>query len=547
MNEKEMPSLGPIGRRQFAKMCAGSLALAAVGCGRRGDQARAKHSTITVLQENDEWDLGPGQDDPPKFLVFLPLVARNAKGELEGRLAESSEHSPDYRTWTVHLRQGVRWHDGVPVTAHDVKFTLDLYMHPAVVAVPPGTYAVTVLDDRTYTVTYHRRVIGRGSPANDDYTTYYPKHLLEKLDPKEFNNWEFWTHPVGNGPYRYVRHVPKTMMEFEANPDYYRGKPKIERVVLKFGDPSVPEAVTELLSGNVDVIPYINRMDLPMLRGDRRFRVYEAIYRELDMWILALFWNHRHPPFRKPKVRRALTLAINRRELHQVLNLPEGLPIFDVPFTERQFRRGELPEPLPYDPELAKKLLDEAGWHGQNGEALREQDGRPFRFTVLAVPGDGADKAAVYIQAELRRLGVQMDVSVLEWQSVDRRVRAGDFEAAILEMNLAVSRLFFGEAEIGDVGKAFSYALAQGSPIGYVNPNVTALLKELRVTFNPDEEDQIYRALWPIFQADVPVTFLYALMKPTVAHRRVRGLSSPYRADPVWHMDDLWLEDRGDQ
>ena len=179
------------------------------------------------------------------------------------------------------------------------------------------------------------------------------------------------------------------------------------------------------------------------------------------------------------------------------------------------------------------------------GDGLRERDGRQFRFNVLAVPGDGADKASVYIQAALRRVGGRTDASVLEWESLDRRVRAGDFDAAILEMNLAVSRLFFGEAEIGDVGKAFSYELSQGSPIGYANPKVMALLKELRVTFNPFEEDRIYRALWPIFQADVPVTFLYPLLKPTVAHRRVRGLSSPWRADPVWHMEDIWLDERG--
>ncbi len=533
-----------IGRRQFIEMCAGTLAFAAAGCGRRGNQARAKHSTITVLNEDDERVLGPQYDDPPKFLVFLPLVTWNTKAELEGRLAQSWEHSPDYRTWTVHLRKDLRWHDGAPVTAHDVKFTLDLYMHPSVLTVLPGAYAVTVLDDRTYTITYHRQALPIRSPADDDYTVYYPKHLLEKLDPKQFNSWEFWMHPVGNGPYRYVRHVPKTMMELEANPDYYRGKPKIERVVLKFGDPSGPAAVTDLLSGNVDVVPSVNPTNLLKLRGDPRFRVYQGIYREKQMWLVALLWNQRYPPFRDPKVRRALTLAINRRELHQFLNLPEGLPIFDVPFTERQFRRGELPEPLPYDPEQAKRLLDEAGWRDQKGEGLRQRGGNPFRFTALASTFGGEDKLAVYIQAALRRVGVQMDVTLLEAEAVKRRTYAGEFEAATLDKPLVVIGLFLGGAENHDVGEY--YADVQGSPIGYGNPEVTTLIKELRVTFNPDEEDRIYRALWPILQADLPVTFLYPEVNTTVVHRRVRGLSSPWRADPVRYMEDLWLEDRSD-
>ncbi len=295
----------------------------------------------------------------------------------------------------------------------------------------------------------------------------------------------------------------------------------------------------------VESAVYVNTMGLPELKRDPRFRVYWEIYRAHGVWIITLPWNQRYPRFRDPNVRRALTLAINRRELLQVLNLPEDTPIFDVIFNKRQLHRGELPEPLPYDPELAKRLLDEAGWREQKGDGLRRRDGRPFRFTILAAPFEGEDKAAVYIQAGLRRVGIQTDVSVLEWQALARRVYAGEFEAAIFDWPLGQSDVFFGEGEISDVSEVGMRV--QGSPIGYANPKVIALLKQLRVAFNPDEEDRIYRELWPIFNADLPVTFLHPLVQPMVAHRRVRGLSSPWRADPVWHMDDLWLEDRGNQ
>src|SRR5262245_26470871 len=80
----------------------------------------------------DETVLGPEMNEPAQFLMFLPLVAWDRRGELEGRLAEHWEHSPDYRTWIIRLRNSVRWHDGVPVTAHDIKFNLDLRSHPDV-------------------------------------------------------------------------------------------------------------------------------------------------------------------------------------------------------------------------------------------------------------------------------------------------------------------------------------------------------------------------------------------------------------------------------
>ena len=228
------------------------LALANVGCSASSDRTQANDSTVTILVSGgwDERILGV-RSQQAQLLVFLTLVGEDQTGEQQPRLAERWEHSPDYRTWTYHLRRDVRWHDGVPTTARDVKFTLELLAHPDVVPGPGGgsdsIQSITVEDDSTLTVTFGRPTGGLLCRS----CVFYPKHLQEDLDPSEFASWEFWTHPVGNGPYRYVRHVAKTMMQFEANPDFYKGKPKIERVVLKFG-PSTQ--LQELLSGNVDAV-----------------------------------------------------------------------------------------------------------------------------------------------------------------------------------------------------------------------------------------------------------------------------------------------------
>lgn len=522
-----------IARHRWLVVGVGLLALAGVACDRGRERARAGRSSLTVSYP--AWD-DLFIDSSVQFLLFLPLVTRNAKGELEGRLADRWEHSPDYRTWTIHLRTDVKWQDGVPVTAHDIKFTLDLLSHPGRAAgwVPPGAFSLTVLDDSTYRITYHKQAMGgggrppgAGSPL-DDYTVYYPRHLLENLDPKDFHRWDFWTHPVGNGPYRYVRHVPKTMMEFEANPEYYRGKPKIERVVLKFfAGEHAP--LTELLAGNADAL-YIEEMDLLKVADDPRFHPYFEIS---PQWLLrAIAWNHRDPLFRDPRVRRALTLAINRRELHRALNLPEGIPIFDVVPPERQFHRGELPEPLPFDPETANHLLDQAGWRDTGGDGVRgDQNGKAFRFTALAAPQWGLEKAVVYIQSQLRRVGIQMDVSITEHGVVRERVKAGKFQAAMFGVNQKLT------SPVGLVA-----LFGRDSLIGYSSPRVIALLDTGRTTVDPDGIDRMLRDLMPIFQADLPVTFLYPNVGTTLASRRIRGLSSPYRADLVRYMEELWIE-----
>jgi ABC-type transport system substrate-binding protein len=124
--------------------------LTSIQCSRGEDRAQPDASTVTVLYNGDEWLMGPADDEDPQYLMFFSLMDLNDKGDLEAQLAERWEHSPDYRTWTYYLRRDVRWHDGVPVTAHDFKFSLELFAHPAVLLPANDLWfdmeSVTVLD-----------------------------------------------------------------------------------------------------------------------------------------------------------------------------------------------------------------------------------------------------------------------------------------------------------------------------------------------------------------------------------------------------------------
>jgi peptide/nickel transport system substrate-binding protein len=457
---------------------------------------------------------------PAQFLMFLPLVRSDSTGRVEPWLAESWEHSPDYRTWTVRLRSDVRWHDGVPFTAYDVEFTYQLLSHPEVLGISPNSFELTVHDESTFTITYQT---GESYSSPDTFQVYYPKHLLEDLDPKTIYKWEFWTQPVGNGPYCYVRHVPYSFIEFEANEDYFLGKPSIETVVLRFGQ---DEAV-ELLSGSLDLVPY-SQLDSAVITGDSRSVTY---HQTTGDHFKGIAWNQRHPALRDPLVRRALTLAINRRELHRVIDLPDDTPVFDVIFTRRQFQNRRLPEPLAFDPDRAKALLDEAGWHDFDGDVVRENGKAVLELSTIVAATQGLDKAAVYVQSQLKQLGVRLVIQNLELGRAKERATSGDFDALFMIFQ-HVKR---------DVGhKAY---FGSQSPIGYSNPDVIALLEAAESTVDPDEMDRIYQQLMPIFQEDLPATFLYPMAFKTIAHRRVRGLEGTGWGDPLWNMDRLWLEE----
>lgn len=508
--------------RRMRGLIVGVVVLAAAGAACRSSSSRADGaaSTITILYPGDERVLGPYWEMPAKFLVFLPLVTMGEDGEPQPALARSWEHSDDYRTWTIRLRDDVTWHDGRPVTSHDVKFTLDLFAHPDVLWADKDAYAIEIIDEKTYRI--HCRD-ARTHPL-DTWQVYYPKHLLEALPPGQFQQWDFWKSPVGNGPYRYVRHVPQTSIELRASPDYYAGPPAIEQVVLKL---SSNTGLTDLMSGQVDASAFLNAQEALKIAQNPRFRVY---YGSDGDNFRAIAWNQRHAPLADARVRRAFTLALDRRELLRVVDMPAELPVFDGLFTQRQFRRRELPPPMPFDRARAAALLDEAGWTDDNGDGFRERRGQPLALTVLVSPEEETE--AIYLQDALRRVGARVIIDRLELNIVRRRIRSGDFQASIRT---------FGGGLGGNFGSLKMFG--RESVLGYANPEAWRLLERAAGTLDPGAIDDIYRRLYAVFQEDVPMTFLYPATIYVAARDRVAGLSSPFRAEPTVWMSHLRLED----
>lgn len=475
------------------------------------------NSKITIHYVGDERIFGPMYDMPAKLLVFQPLFTQDESGDVVGLLVDRWEHSEDYKTWTYHLRPGIRWHDGVPLTARDVKFTLGLYTHPDFAYMGDAdTYSVSIIDDSTFSITYNEK-----RDPMDTYSTILPMHLLEGQDPKAIYEWDFWVRPVGTGPYRYVRHVPATMVELEANQDYFGGKPRIEHVALRFGG----QPLTELLSGNVDVITNVDQLVRLKLADDSRFHSY---YAWATQQARAIYWNHMCPCFTDVSVRMALTMAINRQELMRLLDLPDKLPILDFFVTIDQYKNRDFPDPIRYDPEKAREHLEQAGWVDTDGDGIREKDGKKFEFRALVsfnLEGDSASH--VYIQEQLRNVGVRMEIENVEFGMLRSRLRSGEYDAAIFPFSK--SRL--------------STWVWRGSSLGYKNTEVLERLKRAEIDRMPGSDVRLYQDLMPIFQRDVPLTFLFPVVWTTIAHKRIHGLSSPFRSNPVSCVEHLWIEE----
>jgi peptide/nickel transport system substrate-binding protein len=492
-------------------VCAGVLGNTA--CEAPGGRRERDDATLIIHVANqDERVLGPLGANP-WFLVFLGLVTdpeaigTDATEDPQPRLLASWEHTPDYTEWTAYVRPGLQWDDGVPVTARDVKFSLDLWTHPDVGYEYRFYDTLTVVDSLTLHFTYSQP---------DEIMVYswlamLPAHLLDTLDIDDLFSWPFWIQPIGNGPYRYVRHIPNTMVELAANPAYYGRPPRIPRVMLRFGG----HQVTELLSGSVDIATGVPPIDAARLDANPRFQTY---HRVRYVRSLSVIWNHRNPLFASAAIRRALTLAIDRHELHQVLYFPDEVPVYDVPTLRRHHRRGTVPAPLPHDTAAAARLLREAGWIDTDGDGVRENGEREFRFTLIATEAQSAQ--AVYLQEQFRRIGVRMDVATLQRAVLRQRVRGADFDAGLEAYNFVEQ---FGDRD----------------PSGFFHPELQGLRDAIWYEIDREQRDTYLQRVWEIVAAEIPITYLHPELEYVVAHRRVKGLQ--HNRDLFPNVEHLWL------
>jgi peptide/nickel transport system substrate-binding protein len=360
---------------------------------------------LSLLDENDD------------FLTFKP------------RLANSWEFSPDRRELTFHLRDDVVWSDGVPFTANDVLATFTAQKDTAMAwsgrHLKEHIDEVRVLDDSTVVFHFSHVYPYQVMDANDG--PILPKHVLESLTPQEIRGMKVEEFPT-DGPFRvgeWNRGQSLTLVPYE---DYYEeGKPYLDRVVFKI-IPDQVNLITQLKSGEVDCMESLPPMEVDKLRkGDYGIQIFNFPARAY----IYIGWNGANPLFRSAKVRRAMTMAIDRQMI--IDNLYYGLAeICTSPFIPQLWAYNDKIKPIPYDPEGAKRILAEEGFTDSDGDGWLDRDGQRFEFEIMTNQGNQIrNDIQVMVQEQLSLIGVKADPLILEWTVMLERHKASDFEAVI--------------------------------------------------------------------------------------------------------------------
>ncbi|HSU84531.1 MAG TPA: ABC transporter substrate-binding protein, partial [Thermoanaerobaculia bacterium] len=378
------------------------------------------------------------------FRVFLHLCEEQADFQqhpatLKPQLAESWDWSPDHKTLTFHLRKDVVWSDGVPVTADDVRWTFEAQKNPDVAwelaDAKHWIDKVEVVDPHTVRFLFSRVYAKQLLDANEG--PVFPKHAWETLPFKEWRKNGDWfrQHLVVDGPFTIASWQPQQQIVLQRNERYYEKEfPYLDRVVMR-QIPDQASGFTQLLSGDLDYLPQIAPADAPRVKASPRL---ELIAYWFNIYV-AVVWNNENPLFRDPEVRRALTLAIDRKTIVDTLLGSYG-KVADSPILTSVWAHDPAVHPWPYDAQEAARILAARGWKDTDGDGVLDKGGKPFAFELITNAGNSlrAD-ATVMIQSQLRKVGIRATPRQVEFNTLAAQTMAGKFDATMMGYTIDTS------------------------------------------------------------------------------------------------------------
>jgi peptide/nickel transport system substrate-binding protein len=460
-------------------------------------------------------------------LVFNGLVKYDKNIQLVGDLASSWEVSRGGLMITFHLRKGVRWHDGVPFTAEDVLFTYQKLRDPKVHTPYASDFddvqSVTAPDPYTVRVTY-RRAFAPGLASWG--MGIIPKHVFETGD---FNTHPANRAPIGTGPYRFKEWKTDQYILLEANPDYFEGRPFIQRYVYRI----IPDEAVEFLEMRNQSIDTMNltpdqyKAYDSIFEHDRRFRFPSFKY-------IYFGFNLKNDLFKDKRVREALAYAIDRQTMVQGIVLGLGQPITG-PFPVTSWAYNSDVKPMPYDPARAEALLAQSGWK-KDASGRLVKDGKPFSFTLMTNQGNKVrELCAQVIQQQLKKVGIDVTIRVLEWSTfIHEYIDKKNFEAIVLGWQLG------RDPDNYAMWHSSQQKEGQYNFCGYENPQVDQWLVDARGTFDMKRRQVLYRKIHAQIAADLPYIFLYCPDELVAIHKRFQGPEvAPLGL--AWNFREWWV------
>ncbi|MBX4201842.1 peptide ABC transporter substrate-binding protein, partial [Candidatus Saccharibacteria bacterium] len=370
-------------------------------------------------------------------LVFSGLFKYDNKNELVGDLAKDYKLDDTQKRYTVHLKQGLTWQDGKPVTADDIVFT---YKTIQSIEAQSPLYSswqginVTKFDD--YTVNFDLPNALSAFPHSLT-NGIVPQHLLKDVPPEQLRSSVFNANPVGTGPFewKFIEVSGSTpedrqqRVSLAAFKHYQSGKPKLDGInLITFSDDT--HMIKSFEAKQISAMSGLE--NLP--RQLKKDKSIEAYVTPLTTSVTA-FFNNSRPPFGDAAVRRALITGTNRDQLADLFDDP--VQLVDSPLLKNQLGYDKaLAEPA-YNFDAANQALDQAGWV-RDSTGMRQKGGKPLSFNLIAQDTENYTKAAQFLQKSWTKLGVKVQVSYLNREDIQSAVSNHDYDSLLYGVSIGV-------------------------------------------------------------------------------------------------------------
>ncbi len=450
--------------------------------------------------------------------LFTPMVYLDANLQCIPGLADKWDISPDGKLYTFHLNPRATFDDGTPVRATDVIFTLKRILDPQSEAAElAGMFEqadlehTKVIDDHTVAIAFKKALAPQLSHFNN--FNVLPEHVYAQGDfLKDFNS-----RAVGEGPYRLIRRDAGREILVERREDYWGKKPYIKDVLFKVIHDDVT-AWNAVKRGDIDEsqitsdVWYMesSRPDLQRYIDFRRLYYLSYTY---------IGWNERNPILADKRVRQALGMCVDIKSI--ISNLYHGTArAMNGPFVPDQWAYNPTVPIPPYDPPAAKRLLASAGWLDTDGDGILDKNKTPLKFDMFVFAGSQiSTQLAQLYQAELKKIGVAMNIVTLDPPVYFERLTAGNFEAVNLTWDLDPDPdpyPLYHSSQIPPHGQNFVY---------YSNPEADRLIDEGRTTLDQSKRVAIYQQLHAILAEDQPYRWTLQVSVKWAINKHVHGVA----------------------
>jgi len=442
-------------------------------------------------------------------LVFSGLSRAEADGEIRPELSHAWEISPDGQTYTFHLRQDVRWHDGTPFTAHDVVFTIRLIQSADPATLPELTAAwqdVKVQEMDAYTVVL--KLPQAYSPFLEQTTLgLLPRHLLDGLTLDKVIHHQFNQQPIGTGPFR-LETLAADHARLVPHPQFYGPRPFLRQLEFRF----YPDGASALAAYGRGEVTGLARLPPALLDQAAEQPELNLFTSPLYGYTLVVL-NNRRAIFADKRVRQALAYGLDRQALiDEVLN-GQGMVVHS-PIIAGHWAYDPEVDRYSLDVPRAEELLDTAGWHFAGPSTppseedrslfgdLRSKGDQPFTFTLLTSDEAIHRRLAAALVKEWSRLGLQAIVEAVPVPTRDRRLHDYQFDAALLEMAPSADP---------DVYPWWHSTQAEGRQnfAGFSHFGGDQALQQARLVTDRSQRWAFYRTFQRIFAQEVPAILLY--------------------------------------